>query len=375
MMPPTSAHNQPGSDAAPNSPTVTKRPAFQGNLVDSQFVLTSLWRKFKERKENRGIAIPAKYYRGAASLPVSDSTPLIGHLLDIIRGLREKPEAPAIPITSQPSDVPDLWEDFKPRKWSWVNGVLVTIAIIAAVVLPYMIMERRSPALQQAQVVPITLSPYLPQLPPAAKHSGGGGGGGDRTPTPPSKGSPPVFAKVQLAPPAAKIKIPKPQLPVDPTLLGPPNLKVTTAYNVFGNPTSVPGPPSNGPGDGGGIGTGSGGGVGSGNGAGLGPGSGAGTGGGVYQLGGGVSTPIAIYSPDPPYTEQAREAKFQGDVVLSIVVLADGSVADVQIVKPLGLGLDQSAVKAVKTWKFKPGTRNGVPVAVQMMIDVTFHLL
>lgn len=374
-MPPSNVSERPGGESISNQPVSQEKPVFRGSLVDSQFVLTSLWRTIKERRRQPAITIPAKYYQGEATLPVSDPKPLWRDLADRIRGLREKQVPPAIPITSQPVDVPDLWQDFKPQKYSWLNGVLVNILIVAAVVVPYLIMQWRHPAVPQAQVIPIDISPYLPQLPPAPKRAGGGGGGGDQTPTPPSKGAPPVFAKVQLSPPAAKIKIPKPQLPVDPTLLGPPDLKIKMADNVFGNPTSVPGPPSNGPGSGGGIGTGSGGGIGSGNGAGLGPGQGGGTGGGIYSVGGGVSEPVAIYSPDPPYTEQAREAKFQGDVVLSIVVLADGSVADVQVVKPLGLGLDQSAVKAVRSWKFKPGMRNGVPVAVRVMIDVTFHLL
>lgn len=374
-MPPTNVTERPGGEPISNQPVPQERPVFRGHLVDSQFVLTSLWRTFKERRNQPAITIPAKYYHGEATLPVSDAKPLWRDLIDRVKGLREKPAPPAIPITSQPVDVPDLWQDFKPQKFSWLNGVLVNILIVAAVVLPYLIMQWRHPVVPQAQVIPIDISPYIPQLPPAPKRAGGGGGGGDQTPTPPSKGAPPVFAKVQLSPPAAKITIPKPQLPVDPTLLGPPDLKIKMADNVFGNPSSVPGPPSNGPGSDGGIGTGHGGGIGSGSGAGLGPGQGGGTGGGIYSVGGGVSEPVAIYSPDPPYTEQAREAKFQGDVVLSIVVLADGSVADVQVVKPLGLGLDQSAVKAVRSWKFKPGMRNGTPVAVRVMIDVTFHLL
>lgn len=374
-MPPSNVSERPGGESILNQPVSPEKPVLSGNLLDNQFVLVSLWRKFKEKRRQPAIVIPAKYYHGEVTLPVSDPKPLWRDLIERLRGLREKPAPPAIPITSQPVDVPDLWQDFKPQKFSWLNGVLVNILIVAAVVLPYLIMEWRHPVVPQAQVIPIDISPYLPQLPPAPKRAGGGGGGGDQTPTPPSKGAPPVFAKVQLAPPAAKINIPKPQLPVDPTLLGPPDLKIKMADNVFGNPTSVPGPPSNGPGSGGGIGTGSGGGIGSGNGAGLGPGQGGGTGGGVYSVGGGVSEPVPIYSPDPPYTEQAREAKFQGDVVLSIVVLADGSVADVQVVKPLGLGLDESAVKQVRTWKFKPGMRNGSPVPVRMLIDVTFHLL
>ena len=122
----------------------------------------------------------------------------------------------------------------------------------------------------------------------------------------------------------------------------------------WGDPNGVVGPASNGPGFGGGIGSGEGGGIGSGKGGGLGPGEGGGVGGGVYSVGGGVSEPIPIYKPDPAYSEEARKAKYQGTVVLWIVVDASGAVTDCRVVKPLGLGLDEKAVETVRTWKFKP---------------------
>ena len=77
-------------------------------------------------------------------------------------------------------------------------------------------------------------------------------------------------------------------------------------------------------------------------------------GGGVYSVGGGVSEPIPIYKPEPAYSEEARKAKYQGTVVLWIVVDAAGAVTDCRVVKPLGLGLDEKAVETVRTWKFKP---------------------
>jgi TonB family protein len=62
-------------------------------------------------------------------------------------------------------------------------------------------------------------------------------------------------------------------------------------------------------------------------------------------------------------------------VVIWIVVDAQGNVQNVRVVKPLGLGLDEKAVEAVHTWRFKPGMRNGAPVAVQMSVEVLFRLL
>ena len=91
-------------------------------------------------------------------------------------------------------------------------------------------------------------------------------------------------------------------------------------------------------------------------------------------MGGDVSAPIPIYKPAPPYSKEAREAKYQGTVVLWIVVDAEGNVSQVQVVKPLGLGLDEKAVQTVRTWKFKPAMRNAVPVAVHVSVEVSFRL-
>ena len=181
---------------------------------------------------------------------------------------------------------------------------------------------------------------------------------------------------MQLAPPMAVIPNLTAKLQVAPSLLGPPELKLPQMSSnlPWGDPQGVVGPASNGPGYGGGIGSGSGGGVGSGSGGGLGPGSGGGVGGGAYSVGGNVSAPIPIYRPDPPYSEEARKAKYQGTVVLYIVVDTTGAVTDCRVVKPLGLGLDEKAVETVRTWKFKPGMRNDVPVPVRVMVEVSFRL-
>jgi TonB family protein len=205
---------------------------------------------------------------------------------------------------------------------------------------------------------------------------GGGGGGGDRSPTPASKGAIPRFSHTQFTPPMAVIPNTHAQLQMAPTLLGPPELKLPamSANMPWGDPNGVVGPPSNGPGFGGGIGSGEGTGIGSGHGGGLGPGEFAGVGGGVYSVGGGVSEPIPIYKPDPSYSEEARKAKYQGTVVLWIIVDASGAVTDCRVVKPLGLGLDEKAVETVKTWKFKPAQKNGTPVPVRVMVEVSFRL-
>jgi TonB family protein len=205
---------------------------------------------------------------------------------------------------------------------------------------------------------------------------GGGGGGGDRNPLPPSQGKLPKIAKRQFTPPSATVNNPAPKLVMEPTIVVQPDapLPQINAQN-YGLPTGIPGPPSSGPGSGGGIGTGKGGGVGSGSGIGYGPGSGAGFGGGVYKIGGGVSAPVPIFKPEPEYSEEARKAKFQGAVLLSIVILPDGSTSNIRVVRPLGLGLDEKAIEAVQKWKFRPSLKDGKAVAVSANVEVNFRLL
>ena len=76
----------------------------------------------------------------------------------------------------------------------------------------------------------------------------------------------------------------------------------------------------------------------------------------------------------PPYSEEARKAKYQGVVVLSAIVRKDGTIEIVKVVRGLGLGLDENAIQALKQWKFRPGMKNGVPVDVALNIEVNFSL-
>ena len=133
---------------------------------------------------------------------------------------------------------------------------------------------------------------------------------------------------------------------------------------------------SAGSGSGGGAGEGSGGGIGPGEGDGLGPGEGGGTGGGVFRPGNGVETPRLLREVTPKYTAEAMRAKVQGIVLVEAVVLPDGTVGDVEVVRSLDkvFGLDEEAIKAARQWRFLPGTRFGEPVAVLVTIELTFTL-
>jgi len=181
----------------------------------------------------------------------------------------------------------------------------------------------------------------------------------------------------QITPPAMVVRNDHPKLTAEPTIVVPPEVKLATNnLPLLGDPMShLPsGPPSNGTGSGGGIGSGNGGGIGSGSGPGFGPGHGGGTGGGVFRVGGGVSAPKAIFAPDPEYSEEARKAKYSGTCVLWLIVGRDGRPRDIKVARTLGLGLDEKAIEAVKTWRFEPAKKDGQPVDVQINVEVSFRL-
>jgi TonB family protein len=94
----------------------------------------------------------------------------------------------------------------------------------------------------------------------------------------------------------------------------------------------------------------------------------------VYQVGSGVTAPRAIYSPDPEFSEEARKAKYQGTVVLSLIVGPDGRTHNIQVRRSLGLGLDEKAIEAIQRWKFEPGRKDGIAVAVLVNVEVNFRL-
>ena len=123
-------------------------------------------------------------------------------------------------------------------------------------------------------------------------------------------------------------------------------------------------------------GTGEGTGVGEGEGDGLGEGEGGGFGGGAFQAGNGVELPRVLTRVTPRYTAGAMRAQVQGTVLLECVVLSDGSVGEVRVVRSLDptFGLDDEAVRAARQWEFVPGTRFGEPVAVLVTIELSFTL-
>jgi TonB family protein len=93
----------------------------------------------------------------------------------------------------------------------------------------------------------------------------------------------------------------------------------------------------------------------------------------VFRLGPGIAAPFVVAKAKPEYSAEARLAKLEGSVLLSVVVNADGQPRDIQVDRPLGLGLDESAIENVRHWQFKPGTKDGTAVAVRVNEEVFFH--
>jgi TonB family protein len=96
---------------------------------------------------------------------------------------------------------------------------------------------------------------------------------------------------------------------------------------------------------------------------------------GIAKAGvGGVGLPVCTYCPIPQYTDQAKAAKYRGKVVLQVVITTEGRAANISVIKPAGMGLDEAAVEAVKSWKFRPAVGpDGHPVATQVPIELTFR--
>lgn len=292
-----------------------------------------------------------------------------------IREFINPPKLPPLEVTSKPVAVKDIWSRDGKRKYTTLTSLVLhglAIALIVALGTSKVVQQKVK---DTVTLVAPELAPYQPEVPKKKQVMGGGGGGGDRSQLQASQGKLPRVAPRQFTPPTV-ITNPEPKLPMEPTIIVQPDAKLPqVAANAYGNPLSMPGPPSSGTGSGGGIGSGKGGGVGSGSGQGFGPGSGGGTGGGVYRIGGGVSEPIPIYRPEPEYSEEARKAKFQGAVMLQIVIDENGRTRDIRVIRPLGLGLDEKAIEAVQKWRFKPSMKDGRAVAVQANVEVNFRLL
>jgi periplasmic protein TonB len=194
----------------------------------------------------------------------------------------------------------------------------------------------------------------------------GNGSGHDFLPV--KQGNLPARSSIQLVKPMIP-QNPNPEVPIPPTILEPSAPRVLPPVNDIGLPWMPDRNGSSGRGHGDTIGDGTG------DSMGNTPGDGVGVGRkpGIYQPG--VTLPACAYCPDPQYTDEAREARLQGAVTLLVLVDADGRPAQIRITQGIGLGLDERAVQAIRTWKFVPardGTRRAVPSWVT--VETVFRL-
>lgn len=284
---------------------------------------------------------------------------------------------PPLELTSKPVAVKSMWGRSEYSGKSRAVSMAIHIGLVIAGLALSTNETVQQTVKQSVTLIAPDLSAYMPaQAQP--KPAGGGGGGGNNNPLPVNKGKLPRADLKQFTPPTQELLNPDPKLVMEPTVIAPPDTPLPQVNMAnYGDPLSgiIGGPPSNGPGSGGGMGTGRGTGVGSGRGGGVGEGEGGGFGGGVFRVGGGVTSPVPVYKIEPEYSEEARKAKYQGTVVLSVIIDATGKPTNLKVVRPLGLGLDEKAIEAVRKWRFRPGTKEGKPVAVFATIEVNFRLL
>jgi len=298
---------------------------------------------------------------------------LYGNLRDLIC----PPELPPLEVTSRPVEVKGIWGLYGRQKKSFVLSAGFQTALVAVVALAGLSESRvpREVGNLIRRVYPDTAPVEVVRIRPSAK--AGGGGGGDRSTLPAGQGSLAPARLRQYVPPVEVYNNLNPRIAMDPAIAAAEPVYVDPSIKNYGDPWARTGPRSNGSGNGGGIGEGCCGGQGPGNGNGAGPGDGeAGFGGPVFVAGrSGLINPVALYKPEPDYSDDARKAKLQGTVVLEVVVDRSGRPQIRKVLQPLGMGLDEQAIKTVSTWRFKAGSLDGKPVPVLVHVYVSFRLL
>ncbi len=274
---------------------------------------------------------------------------------------------PPLELQSQPIAVADpMRVQRDPVSTGIAVGVHAVLILLVIWVSTRVIKVIQAPKPVLKEAITLDVPPPLPPVrTPTPKAIGGGGGAHDIAPV--TQGRLPKFSPTPLMPPTQPPKI-QPKLTIDPAINVQTNLKM--ANNNMPN-FGMPNAPNVGVNS---MGNGSGGGIGSGNGNGLGPGSVGNTGGGAYSIGGDVSAPVLVYQPDPEFSEEARKAKYQGEVLVSLIVDAAGRPTHVKVVRQLGMGLDEKAVEAVRQYKFKPARKGGTPVPVELNVAVNFQI-
>jgi periplasmic protein TonB len=282
------------------------------------------------------------------------------------------PKLPPLELTSTPVSIPDRMA-VRANPWAIGTATIVNGSVLALIIL----LGLRTTIFDSphAPTSDIQLKDFTLFAPPAAQTAHGGGGGGANDLVDPSVGRTPQRQDMPLTPPQIPI-LENPKLAIDPAIAvqiklpdnpSLPNIGVHTSANVTLVSAGQGGPA--------GIGSGKDDGDGPGKGPGYGPGFNGGTGGDTYTAGvGGVSNPIPIVTPEAEFSDEARRNKFQGVCMISLVVDTHGNPQSPRVVQPLGMGLDEKALAAVKLYRFKPATKDGKPVNARIWVAVNFRL-
>lgn len=242
------------------------------------------------------------------------------------------------------------------RKWGGPLGTTLAVyaGLFAVLAFAFTVAPK---VIQKTDPMEFKVAAFVPE------EGRGGGGGGSPAPAPPK----PVEVPKHTAPAAIPIPVPTPAPDPPPSLVAPIETNSVALLQAPG--TSSVSLASFG-------GGGSGGGLGAGKGNGVGDGTGGGFGGGAYAPGNGVTWPKDTHQEKPKYTPDGMRAKIQGMVELEIVVLENGRVGEVRVLKSLdrASGLDDAAVAAAKLWTFIPGMKDGKPVATRVTMQLEFRL-
>ena len=318
----------------------------------------------RSRAKLRGEESACDFFLGSAL----DAKPLWAALYENLRDAFFPQRLPPLELTSKPIPVPDRMAA-RTNPWAVGTATAVNGGILALAFLLGM-----KAAINHLSPPPIGSHVNISDLhlfaPAPARSADGGSGGGDHDLIAPSEGRNPKFASTPIAPPMVPL-IQQPKLPAEsainirlPDDSSMPNIGVHGSVNV----TLV----SNGPGSRSGVGWGANGGDGPGSGnRGWGPGSGD----GVYSVNErGVIAPTLISAPEAEFSDEARRQKYQGVCMVALIVDTHGNPQNVHVIRALGMGLDEKAMEAIRQYRFKPGSKDGKPVPVQMNVRVDFRL-
>jgi periplasmic protein TonB len=300
-----------------------------------------------------------------------DEKPIWTGLWESIRDVFFPPKLPPLELTSQPIPVTD---PMAVKANPWAIGIASGVNITIAALLLFFVGRAVVQKITGPNITPIDISEY--KAPPAAQLAGGGGGGGNHSILQANKGKLPKIEKDPVVPPQPQT-FDKPKIPMPAAINVQPDIHLPDNPNmpVIGMNSSTNVVLSAGTGSSGGMGSGSNGGLGSGNGNGYGPGTGGNAGGGLYRVGGGISAPIPINDVEAEFSDEARRAKYQGVCLVALIVDAQGMPQNVHVIRPLGMGLDEKAVEAVRKYRFKPAMKDGkTPVPVMVTVEVNFRL-